>query len=375
MKYKILAELSLLILALCAVSCSSVSEEETLQSTIPEYQLFVVDSFGVEVGDSINMIGSIVSLCRHPNGSVYVLDIVAGCLRVIPENGNAFRVLRKGGGPGELQGAQGVCALGDGRILINDYMKRNLMTYDEYGNYLGDYFASREGGLPMQMWAVDSSSIVGLDYDDVMIEGERCRCYYCARYDSNRDPSVMYYQLNCEVLSYNEVTNTLKVLEAYADRSGHVYIVQDFTEYSIDVYKPDGSLDYRIEVPAGRLAKSDEQILAEIEEYEEFAVHDATYPGGYQPSMYQQLISISGVDSHGNLWVERFDCENGYHLDIWDAAGTLVATAILAGNEMNTDIRFFVDDTGIIAAVTDPEDYPRIYYLEIGETMENDQIQ
>ena len=165
------------------LSCNSGSDDssQSNESIIPEYQLALVDSFGVELGDSVNMMGSITSFCHHPNGSVLLLDGLAGCLRIIPANGEVFRVLRNGEGPGELQGAQGVCALGDGRILITDYMKRNLMTYDEHGNYLGEYFPFSESDPPCEIWPVNSSSIVGVDFDGVMIEEELNTCYYCAR--------------------------------------------------------------------------------------------------------------------------------------------------------------------------------------------------
>ncbi len=348
------------------ISCGTDSDE-SIQNTdciIPEFHLAAIDSFGVEIGDSVNMIGSIVSFCHHPNGSVLILDNVAGCLRIIPENGEAFRVLRNGGGPGEFQGPQGVCALGDGRILIADYMKRNLMTYDDNGDYLGNYFPFSESDPPFEIWPVDSSSIVGVDFDGLTIEGELNSCYYCARYDSDVNPSVMYYLLNCDNVTSNEWTKILDVVEFYADRTGQAYVVEDFTEYCIDVYSADGLLDYQIEVPADRLQKSAEQIQTEIDEYEEFATHMASYSGGYQPPLYKQLISITGVDSDGNLWIERFDSDTGYHFDVWDTHGELTSTVSLASIKANLKLKFLVDEIGILGAVTDPDDFPRVYYFE-----------
>lgn len=365
MKLNVLVAFCLSTLVLIAIACNSVPEDSACisQDTIPEYQMCIVDTFGIEVGDSANMIGSITSLCHHPNGSLLILDRAAGCLRIIPEAGDAFRVLRNGSGPGELQGAQGVCALGDGRILIADYMKRNLMTYDEQGNYLGNYFADSDDDPPPLLWPVDSSSIVGVDADPLITDDKIELGFSCIRYDSNLQPSVVYYLLSGDAFS-NEFIEAADVLEFYADRTGYVYIVQDFTNYSIDVYAPDGSLNYTIVASVERLEKSDEQIQSEIEEYEAFAVNDAAYTGGYEPSKYGQLISLSGVDSDGNLWVERFDSETGYHFDVWDSNGYLAYTASLTSIVADLEMKFLVDEIGIVGAVTDPDDYPRIYYLE-----------
>ena len=355
-----------LLLFIFFISCISNSDDlsQPNDQAIHNYQLAVVDSFGVELGDSVEMMSSITSFCHHPNKSVLILDRIAGCLRIIPETGEATRVLRFGSGPGELQrGAQGVCALGDGRILITDYMKRNLMTYDEFGNYLGEYFSFSES-IPFQMWPVDSSSIVGVDFNGLTIEGELNSCYYCARYDEDVNPSVMYYLLDCENISSNEWTKIIDVVEFYADRTGQTYVVEDFTEYCIDVYSPEGLFDYQIEVNVDRLQKSDEQIQAEIEEYEEFAVNMASYSGGYQPPLYSQLIAITGVDSESNLWIERFDYDAGFHFDVWDSHGELIYTASLDSFESNLEVEFLVSEIGFLGAFTDPDDYPRIYYIE-----------
>lgn len=356
-----------------AVSCRPTpsGSQHTDGDLIPQHELCVVDSFGVEMGDSVRMIGSITAMCHHPNGSLLILDRAADCLRMVPSAGIPSRVLRRGSGPGEFLGAQGVCALSDGRIVVADYMKRALMTYDERGDYLGDYCPSfDEDDPPPIIWAVDSCSIVGVDWDHMTIEDRDVSAYYCARFDSDVRPSVMYYLLDCDALGHNESIRAMNLMDFHADRSGQVYVAEDFTEYSIDIYAPDGSAVRSIEAPVSRLEKSQEQIQAEIEEYEAQAVSDFSYQGGYEPSPYDQLISICGVDSTGNLWVRRFDLNAGLHFDIWDSSGTLVYTTSLADLDTSLEVRFLVDEIGMVGAVTDPGDYPRVYFLELGPPTE-----
>ena len=367
MKSEIAKELYLVFLILF-ISCGTGSDDsnQSNEDIIPEYQLAVVDSFGVEIGDSINMIGSIQYFCHHPNGSVLILDRAAMCLRVIPPDGQAYTALRNGEGPGELSGPQGLCTLGDGRILIPDMYKHEMMTYDEQGNYLGGYFLSH-GEPPSPVFPVDSSSVVGIMFDNRLVEEETQLCYSLDRYNSSIEPIANYYMLNFDLVGWNEALKAIDAFDFYADRAGNVYIVNDFTEYLVNVYTKDALLTYQIEEPVTPLQKSEAQIQIEIDEYEEFAVNDASYRGGYQPPPYNQLISLAGVDSEDNLWIERFDSDTGYNFDVWDPNGELAYTVSFSTAVSPIEIKFLVDDIGIIGAVTDPDDYPRIYYFETVE--------
>lgn len=66
-------------------SCGPDDQELPISNsnTLPEYEISIIDSFGVELGDSLNMIGSINALCHHPDGSVLLLDRSSLRIRVI----------------------------------------------------------------------------------------------------------------------------------------------------------------------------------------------------------------------------------------------------------------------------------------------------
>ena len=133
MKYGYLISFILITFILSA-SCDSNSQNPNQSSeiSIPDYQLCIVDSFGVEIGDSLNMIGSINGFCYHPDGSILILDRPALRIRVISDQGEVNLIGREGEGPGELLLPQGICVLQDGRILVSDEMKREVrMIYPE----------------------------------------------------------------------------------------------------------------------------------------------------------------------------------------------------------------------------------------------------
>jgi hypothetical protein len=87
--------------------------------------------------------------------------------------------------------------------------------------------------------------------------------------------------------------------------------------------------------------------------------------GGYQPSEYEQIISLAGIDSAGNIWVQRYDSGEDYSFDIWDQSFTLISTASFPRETGSPDITFHVDEHGILGANTNSEDYPRVYSSEI----------
>jgi len=365
MKLRLLSTLLFVMTTLLGFACRSSSEDvaDSHSEVISEYNLFIADSFGVEIGDSVSMIGSINSISYHPNGSLLVFDRVSMCIKVLPENDTPYQILRAGEGPGELQGPQGLCALEDGRILISDMYKREIMTFDTLGNYLGKYYPSN-GEPPSEILAVDSSSIVGVMLDYKTVNGETQLYYSIDRYDSSIEPSVNYYQLNFDVTGWNESLCAIDALDFYADRAGNVYIVNDFTEYHIEVYTPNGIFDHQIDLPIDRLLKSEEQVENEIREYQEFAVNDASHSGrGYEPPPYEQLISISGVDSEGNLWIKRHDLRTAHFFDIWSPDGNLVNTAYFSNPSSDLEIEFIIDKYGMAGALNNSEEYPRIYFL------------
>lgn len=76
------------------------------------------------------------------------------------------------------------------------------------------------------LWAVDSSSIVGVDLDGMTIDGVTAGFYYCARYDSDIDVSEFYYIMNCDELGYNDGVRKFEVLSSMqTDREWSIWLL------------------------------------------------------------------------------------------------------------------------------------------------------
>jgi hypothetical protein len=350
--------------ALLSISCGSSPQDSTRSrdTAIPHYDLCVVDSFGVELGDSLRMIGSINDFCVHSDGSVLVLDRAAMRIRVFPVTGEPYVISREGDGPGEMLRPQSICTLQNGTVLIADEMKQAVMAFSPSGIHLGDYFTT-DRYVPYRMDAVDSSSIVG-SMLDLEMGDEIIVTFFTGRFDGDSIPSVTYSTLQFEWPA-PELYTIIEDTEFAAGLSGRVFLTHDNTSYLVSVFDPSGEDISLIENPdAERIPKTPEEMEEETARFESFARRDQAYRGGYEPNPYHQLISLAGVDSEGSLWVERYDLEDGHHFDVWDDSGELAYTASLSGFD-GIDLYFGVDHHGILAAVVDSEHYPCVFRLEL----------
>ncbi len=165
--YKVAILLAGLVL-IVAYSSDSLVSHQPIEVTVPAYQLSVVDSFGVELGDSITMIGSINGFCYHPDGSILVLDSVFGLVRVISESGEIRFFGRPGEGPGEFIFPRGICAMQDGRILVAEPARQEVMEFDITGDYIGSYIKS-DHHIPTEIYQIDLNSIVGSRYQNELM--------------------------------------------------------------------------------------------------------------------------------------------------------------------------------------------------------------
>lgn len=359
---------SLICLCSLSISCNSDSAGafEATECSFLEYELSVVDSFGVEFGDSLNMIGSINGYCVHPEGSIVLLDATSMKLRIISETGEAECYGSSGEGPGEFGYPQSMCVMPDGRILVSDYYKCLLMEYNISGQYLGNYLES-ECKIPGDFSPIDSNSVVGVVFDVVFsddeIEGFN---YYIGRFDSSPEPSVRYIEILSDYSDMSQYTK-IDILDFCVDPNGLVYIVSDYTNYDIDIFSSEGIAQYRISPAVDRLEKTDEEIASEISEFEESHIWDQAYTGGYQPSPYHRLIALAGVDADRNLWVQRMDIEDKFCFDVWSLNGELIHRVSLEKYTSNPDLTFRVDQYGMLGAISESDVYPRVYKFELLE--------
>lgn len=363
MKYPI-GILSLVLFVVC--SCSSESEPvpEIAETSVLQYTITLVDSFGVETGDSVNMIGSINDFSHSSSGSVLVLDRAAGVIRDFSSERGSRIYCNGGEGPGEFLYPLSLCALENGNFLVADEMKQEIMEYSSEGEYLGSFYYSG-GYVPYSMYPVDSVTIqadlLTLDFDS---EIPQYVYTLCSIHSSDADVSQEYCKLQWDWTSA-DLYRDIDLLDFTGSSSGMLFLIPDVTEYRIIVFSFQGEQISEIEGSMDRVMKSEEQIQREIDEFEEWARQDQGYMGGYQPSEYEAIVSIEGIDAHGDLWVQRRESPESYEFDIWSRSGELTARARLPWNPEGPELEFRVDEYGLLGASVNSREYPRVYSFAV----------
>jgi len=352
---------------LLILSCSSESEIEpgVTENPIQQYQITLADSFGTEIGDSIHMIGSINDFCYSQDGSILILDCAAQVVRDFSSSNGSVTHCNSGEGPGELLYPLSLCALENGHFLVADEMKQEIMEYSAAGDYLGSFYFSG-GYVPYSMYPVDAEYIqADLITFDMDCEIPQYVYTICGIRSGDTEISQDYYSLSWDWTSA-DFYRDIELLEFAGSSSGLLFLVPDVTDYTVKVFSMDGEIISEIEGSMERIRKSEEQIQTEIEEFEEWAQQDQAYMGGYKPSDYEVIISVTGVDSNGYLWIERHVSADSYNFDVWDYSGELIAQALLPKNPEIPELEFHINEYGLLGANVDSDDYPRVYCFEVG---------
>jgi len=359
--------LKILAFVTLAVSSSCGSEpggkDQANETRIPDFRLVTAGTYGSEIGDSLSMIGTADDFCYHPDGSILILDRTAMCIRMV-NSSEVTLISREGEGPGELLSPMSICSLADGRILVADEAKREVMEFNTAGEYLGSYFTT-DRYVPYTMDTINPASIAGAMLYLVMGEDQILFGVNFARFDSDSLPAVVFDTRQWEWPA-PEMYTEFEMVDYTAAPDGTFYLTMDNTRYSISIYSSTGEMIGSIvcsDVP--QIPKTEEEILEEIEIFESYAVQDDAYTGGYEPASSRQLIDLVGIDSDSNLWVQRLYAEDGFKFDIWDVNGNLLYTASFNELESTVGILFHVDQYGILASITDPELFPQVLSLEV----------
>ena len=134
-KYLILTFISCLTISLC----SGCAESQWTEPFPDRLSITVRDSIGIETGDSCYVLGSIIDAEVSSLGSILLLDQSACCIREFSPDGTYLQILSgKGSGPGELLFPQEMAVQADGRIIVEDMLKRALLILAGNGESLSE---------------------------------------------------------------------------------------------------------------------------------------------------------------------------------------------------------------------------------------------
>ena len=345
-------------------------------AALPVCTLSVVDSIGIEMGDSSYVFGSIEGLGHTPTGQIAVIDRASADIRLFDDEGRMIRrISRRGSGPGELMNPLGMILYPDGRMGVIDPWSGGVLAYDTSGAFLG-VEVEAQSNAHLNPVAVGESSFVAGRTRVHVDEGEQPILeLYLGRFPGTAEPDVVYW---LKPMVFEVAEGAGDVAQRYffsnswtADpASGRVYAAPfSETDYRILRYGPDGTELPPLEREVEAVRKSDEEIAADVEYVQQKLRSLEGGDPGYSvqvndPWPYRLPVLDLDVDAEGNLWALNGTLEEPV-FDIWSPEGDLAGRAVLVGlGSRPLSWEFSMDEHGILAYDTDPILCQRVYVIE-----------
>ncbi len=339
---------------------------------LPEIDIYlaVTDSIGIDIGDSNYVFGKPVMAIHSPDANIAVLDIQKLCILFYSPEGEYIRsVGREGSGPGEFLMPASFTFTSDSGIAVSDVMAGKITFFDsnyEYSDQLIGFFPS----APIAIFGVDSGAIVGMLTAFDQTEEGMFLGFSLERWEGEIEPTVEYYS-TFEPFDPSDIAASSKdiMFMTAASPDGKVFCAPFSTDYFIiEGYMPDGTSFLHIEDEDFRkIRKTDEEIQDEIDRVNEnMAAYGVEGIVEWEPDLYKTSLVSLAIDSFDRLWV-RMGIYNEIVFRVYNMDGELLFTA---GVDLPGDINSFenwqiiIDQHGILAFNSMPDDYPKIYMLE-----------
>ncbi len=360
-----------LALSLAIVACGSGRNggNGTTAETENCRTLAVVDSFGVEMGDSSYMFGSIEGLRYDQDGNIVLLDRAFSKIRVYSPRGEFIREIGgHGSGPGEMSLTVSMALTGNGDLLVT---QRDAMERFDYLS--GDWIREYPRGAtppPFALEGMPDSTYVGVHLgmipDEDRLMGEVTLGIYAP---GSLEPMVT---LDCRRFELNPMNAAFlfeDVFEGYsvAVDSNTVYVApRSGTDYEVTGFDFQGNQVFHLTRDDLEPVEMSPEELREEKEYME-AKLESMGAGGQMcsPDPLLPMVSGLGIGPEGNLWVRRGTIRTPF-FDIYDPSGELVGTATLATDpEEGRYMKITVQPQGLLAYSENPATgFQRVYVIE-----------
>lgn len=333
--------------------------------------LSVVDSIGMELGDSNYVFGQPATADFTPSGDIAVLDMQLYEVRIYDGEGEFLRSFgRQGSGPGEFQMASMLDVAPSGEIVVCDAMGQKLVFFGPEG----DYRDALEGFFPAPPVMIEAldTAIVGIQpafeqTEDGILTGMALR-----RWEGEVSPAVTYHQdlrpFDPEDMM-TEMMEDMMVFEAAPD--GRVFRSSIGSERFVLVgYEPDGTEFLRVEEGIEPVPKTEEEIQEEIELMRTRMIQGGAPPEmteGYRPQPNRPSVAGLLLDDQGLLWVQLGTTETPTFLTLDQSGRRQFIAGLDYGGDASNWSFSSMQGGRMLAVDINPEIYPKIYVLKVGE--------
>ncbi len=328
--------------------------------------LVIIDSIGIELGDTNYVFGAILDGCFLSDGRIALVDLIKCRVSVFSNEGDFLgSVGRPGGGPGEFAAPFSIAPLSNGGFAVSDVHAGKIVFFDSC------LVMEREinGLMPMAPTALGTGpegSVLGrrINY---YFEGEALYkgADICAWSDSSEPDGVylgdyaMYPDTDFDMYSF------------VSTDSGTLYCaLSSQDEYRFLCLASPGDTLFAIERPWQETQVTGEEL--------EVARPSLVIPGpgseetseelsaGWEPDPLRSAADVSGFDSERRLWIRSGNGETASQVfDLYDMTdGSFIQSVQTTLPPIARYWAFVVSPQGIIGWDHNPSDFPRVYILE-----------
>ena len=336
--------------------------------------LTVVDSIGVELGDSNYVFGALGEVDIGPNGDIFMVDwMKCTVFRYSSDGEFVQRIGRRGSGPGEMLQPFFMTVMDDGSICVDD-SELGWMRFNSAGQIVSTSLLPGQVPRPWFFKAMDSLNVIGmlseLSREDNFLLTDKRICTWNA--DDPDSVITEYYsrQYSIEIgddylLSMNDMVEIDYFPMVFTAGDSFVCIAPEpRAEPVLLLFHEDGSAMDTLNLPYPEVVRTEEEILERKQYVEElfYARSRHTHQVDWEPFPNKPMISDLGVDSLNRIWVQR-GFEQDPTFDLYDVSGELLMTAVLPGRDDTDHWKFNISRRGILAVPEDPESYYSVYMI------------
>jgi hypothetical protein len=354
------------VLASCGGEPSEGAEGVEGSSRAADSTLSVVDTIGVELGDSVRMFGTLGAVCYTTGGNIVVADIGQMRIRMFSADGvHLASGGRRGEGPGELSTPSGVFAVPGGGVAVPDRMGGKIVYYDST-LALDHEWTGFEGRPPGQLVPLPDGAIVGTEIDFDRREG-RMRNSLCRWEAGAAAPSVTYMERTADFDHRNprQAWHDTAIYFAVFEDGRVVSTPESREECVITCRSPGGELLWEVERPFERTPRPEEDIMWEREMIRRRIVRrggDASFADQVEvPEWSEAVVDLQVVD--GRIWVRRGGTAVPRY-EVLDESGRLLFTCSVPELPYGSGVTLHASEHGVLAFESNPMDYYKVYLLE-----------
>lgn len=301
-------------------------------STVSSWQAEETLRIGTLTGPPTTSFGRVASLAVGPNGGLYVLDAELQLVRVFSPDGRYVRTIgRKGQGPGEFNGADGLTFDKTGHLWVWDSRNARYSAFDTLGKVVTTVRRQIKGVvLPWRGGIGDDGFMY--DFGVSFVGQDQSAPYF------GRAIKFKLYQVNTKSGAYRLMSTVVEHLDLLPDGlprplSGRLTLARDPSGYlwlantaKYELTKTtltgDTVLVTSVDVPARPVSRAEvDSVTGQRWGFKQERL------GSDEVARYGRLIQCIIVGTDGRIFVERYapPHTNGRVFDVFDGDGRLEA--------------------------------------------------